>query len=249
MSDILVNDLHIHTVFSDGICSVEDILKDTDCNNYQLGISDHIFCKKLPNKSDVLNYIKMIEQFPVLKGGEIDLGEIGIIDDYVYSGLDYLIGSIHNIRINGANIKLGKYFDYRDKKRILNKDFVFDDYMCCKALDNILKVIEKDLNNNSINILGHCTVNPFYEQVNVKYRYQWENEVISICKKHGTAIEISGLWIEPEIGFICRVIKNGVKLSFGSDCHREYSNAYWDYFNFANENIKFKNGDLYRIEK
>lgn len=106
------------------------------------------------------------------------------------------------VRINNENIRLGKYFDSRDQKKLLNIDFIFRDYICCKALEKILFVINKELNDNPIDILGHCTVNPFYEQVNFPYKYEWGKEIISICKSTDTAIEISGLWIEPNVDFI-----------------------------------------------
>lgn len=245
----MVQDLHTHTVFSDGIDSVARISHYAHQHNIQIGIADHILCKKMCDKSSIINYFKTLDEYHVLKGAEIDLGETGALDDYLIDNSDYIIGSIHNIRMNGENIKFGKYFDSRAGEQILNRDFVFNDNTCCKALENILLVIRKELTTNPIDILGHCTVNPFYEQVNSKYKYEWEQELISLCKSTETAIEISGLWMEPSIDFIKRAIDRKVKVTFGSDCHELYSDKYFDYYIFIFHELGLSERDVKRIGK
>lgn len=245
----MIQDLHIHTIYSDGFDTIENILQKATENEIVVGISDHIFSKKMPERKNVLRYFEMLDQYPVLKGGEIDLGETGIMDDSIISKADYIIGSIHGVKINDNYIKLGKYFDDRDHKKILNSNFVFDDYLCCSALEEILITIQNELSQNCIDILGHCTVNPFYEQVNSKFRYEWENELISICKSSNTAIEISGLWMEPSADFMQKVINKDVKVTFGSDCHTKYSALYLDYFYFIRKTVNLKEGDVLKIAK
>lgn len=245
----MIQDLHIHTIYSDGIDTIENILQKTSENNMEIGISDHIFCKKLSKKKDILKYFETLDNYPILKGGEIDLEETSVIDDSIISKADYIIGSIHGIKINNDYIKLGKYFDDRDHKKTLNSNFIFNDYLCCSALEKILIIMKKELSQNHIDILGHCTVNPFYEQVNSKFRYEWENELISVCKSSNTAIGISGLWLEPCVDFVQRAINKNVKVTFGSDCHTKYTLSYLDYFYFISKNINFKEGDVLKIEK
>lgn len=245
----MMQDLHIHTIYSDGNSSLEKIYSQATENKIEIGISDHILCKTMPDKDSVLNYFDKLEKYHVLKGGEIDLGETGILDDILVSKADYIIGSIHNIKLDNQNIKFGKYFDSRDRNKKLNADFIFNDYECCKALEKILLVVTKELRQNPIDILGHCTVNPFYEQVNSKFKYEWEEEIILICASTNTAIEISGLWVAPNVDFIKKAINKGVKVTFGSDCHRTYSPRYLEYFNFVSEIINLKKGDVLKIEK
>lgn len=245
----MIQDLHIHTIYSDGSDTIENILEKAHENNMEIGISDHILCKKLPEKRDVLTYLDTLDCYPVLKGGEIDLGETGIIDDLIITRTDYIIGSIHSIKLKDNYIRFGKYFDDRAQKKILNTDFVFDDYLCCRALEKILFTIEKEVSQNQIDILGHCTVNPFYEQVNARFRYEWENELITICKSSQTAIEISGLWIEPSADFVQKVISKEAKVTFGSDCHTQYSAQYLDYFKFIKNTVKLNKGDVLKIAK
>ena len=86
----MVQDLHIHTIFSDGIDTIEEIIFKATEIGIEIGISDHIFCKKMPDKKSVSKYFELLDQYPVLKGGEIDLGESGIIDDYIISKSDYI---------------------------------------------------------------------------------------------------------------------------------------------------------------
>lgn len=244
-----MQDLHIHTIFSDGQVSVEDICSKANEYGIEIGISDHILCKGMRTKESVLSYLEYLARYPVLKGGEIDLGETGIINDKIVSNIDYIIGSIHSVNIGNQIVKLGKYFDYRDKRKILSDKYLFDDYVCSKALETILSILNDELSDNPIDILGHCTVNPFYEQVNAKFKYEWENEVIEICKKNNVAIEISGLWIEPSIDFIRRVINNNVKVTFGSDCHTKYDSSYFDYYNYIKNILNLKEGDVLKVVK
>lgn len=245
----MIQDLHIHTIYSDGSDTIENILIKANDNNMEIGISDHILCKRLPEKGDILKYLNTLDYYPVLKGGEIDLGETGIIDDLIISNADYIIGSIHSIKLKDNYIQFGKYFDDRAQKKKLSTDFIFDDYLCCCALEKILFTIEKEVSQNQIDILGHCTVNPFYEQVNSKFRYEWEDELITICKSFQTAIEISGLWIEPSADFVQKAINKEVKVTFGSDCHTQYSTKYLDYFKFIKKTVTLNEGDVLKIAK
>lgn len=242
-----MQDLHTHTVLSDGTSTIDEIYRESQVYGIEVGISDHILCKKMCDRASVVNYLDTLSGYPVLRGGEIDLGETGILDDLIVSKSDYIIGSIHSVDVGNQKVKLGKYFDYRDKGKILHTDYIFDDYTCCKALDVIWDTVRNELSANPITILGHCTVNPFYEQVNAKYRYEWENELIALCKTNNTAIEISGLWIEPCIDFIKRSLKNKVKISFGSDCHTQYTKNCMDYFNFILQNVNIEEGDTLTI--
>lgn len=244
-----MQDLHIHTVFSDGENTIDMIYRKSQIYGIEIGISDHILCKKMCDKTSVVNYLNILSNYSVLKGGEIDLGETGIIDDIIISKTDYIIGSIHSLDIGNQIIKLGKYFDYRSKRKILHTDFIFDDSICCKALEVILNTIRRELSVNPITILGHCTVNPFYEQVNSKYKFEWENELISLCRLNNTAIEISGLWMEPNVDFIRRTLAKKVKISFGSDCHTDYTENYFDYYKFILNHINIKKGDVLKIVK
>lgn len=244
-----MQDLHIHTTFSDGQESVGAIFEKSQKLGVEFGISDHILCKKLVNKDDILNYFTYLSEYPVLAGCEIDLGQTGIIDDYITSKADYIIGSIHNVEIDGEYIRLGAYFDYRSKKKLLSTKYIYSDYFCCKALEKILKTINYETLHNPIDILGHCTVTPFFQQVNEKFKFEWENELISICKSNKVALEISGLWVEPGIDLIARAINNGVKVTFGSDCHTQYSQEYFEYFIYAAKTIGIKKEDVLKIVK
>lgn len=245
----MIQDLHIHTIYSDGFDTIENILQKATENRIEVGISDHILCKKMPEKENVLRYFETLNNYSVLKGGEIDLGETDMIDDLIITKADYIIGSIHSVKLKDKYVKLGKYFDDRDHKKILNANFIFDDYLCCCALEKILMTIQEELSQNHIDILGHCTVNPFYEQVNSKFRYEWEDELISICRSSRTAIEISGLWMEPSADFVQKAINKNVKITFGSDCHTKYSTQYLDYFYFISKTVNLKEGDVLKIAK
>lgn len=245
----MLQDLHIHTIFSDGTDEIENILSVSKQNNIEIGIADHIYCKKLVSIDSILDYFSILARYPVFKGAEFDIGKAIILDDRILSISDYVIGSIHCIDIDGEVINFGKYFDSRAENKVLNSNYIFDDYVCCKALEIILEKIRKEVLVNPIDIIGHCTVNPFYEQVNSKFRFEWENALISICESSHIALEISGLWIEPDIDLIQKAINKNVKLTFGSDCHTPYSMSYLDYFKFVKNNLNLSEGDFKRFGK
>ena len=104
----LKGDLHVHTVWSEGKHSIEEMALVAKSLGYQyLGISDHA---KLPiaNGLDERRFLKQMEEIDkinkkirgirILKGAEVNILENGSLDvkDEVLAKMDYVIAGIHS---------------------------------------------------------------------------------------------------------------------------------------------------------
>ncbi|WP_113672655.1 PHP domain-containing protein [Vallitalea guaymasensis] len=217
-----VIDLHTHTLFSDGDATVEEILEVADGLGYKIGISDHVFCSKMTTESAIEEYLDKLEQYNVYKGVEANIGDYTKWSDRILGKLDYVISSVHtyNDTIN-QRTWLAEYFGYRAGHRDNYKqDYKTTD--CRYILEGILETITKTFQRTRVDILGHCTVLPFYEQlIDTDYINTWEEELLTLCEKHQVAIEISGLWKEPNTNFLKKALKKNILFSLGSDCHKK----------------------------
>ncbi len=105
----LKGDLHMHTKWSDGVYTTEEMVKAAIAKRYTyIAITDHSKSERIANGMDekrVLEYFREIEklqekypQIKILKGSEISIQADGGLD---YSGkilkeLDLIVGSVHS---------------------------------------------------------------------------------------------------------------------------------------------------------
>lgn len=220
MISMNIFDLHTHSVFSDGTLNVEQLIDAYQKNGYTLGISDHIFCSKLDNTEKIRRYLDYLKRFHVLRGVEANIGEDYSLPDDIDRDIDYVIASVHTAYSERENINLGRYFGIR-AGHIFGDTRKFSEDESKYFLENILKNAEKTFKTQRSDIYGHPTVLPFCEVLKGhRFLSDWENEIIALCIKYNKAIEISGMWRQPEEQFIRKAKKAGAKFSFASDCHR-----------------------------
>lgn len=213
-------DLHTHTIHSDGDAVISELLSVANKKGYGLGVSDHLYCSGMDTRSDVCTYLRELEEYPLLKGCEANIGDDYSHDDTIISRFDYVIASIHTVPdLLGGNVHLGEYFGERSGEDcVWNNPFSLSNSE--RYLSVLLPVIEQTMKTQRMDIYGHCTVLPFCEHLaGSKLLVDWENEVISLCKKYKIALEISGLWKEPGLDMVRRAKAAGLKFSYGSDCH------------------------------
>lgn len=213
-------DLHTHTTHSDGHASVKELLQVANEKGYGLGVSDHLFCGGMNTPEDVQNYLMELEQYPILKGCEANIGEDYSHRDDIISRFDYVIASVHDVPdLMGKSIRLSEYFGKR-----AGEDCTWNNPFCLghseRYLTALLPIIEQTMQTQRMDIYGHCTVLPFCEYLaGSKFLTDWENDLISLCKKYKVALEISGLWKEPGLDMVIRARAAGIKFTYGSDCH------------------------------
>lgn len=214
-------DLHTHTTFSDGEVSLESLVQQEQKLGRVLGVSDHLFSCGMFTLENVRAYLHALSQYPVYRGVEVNMEHTLCLPDDIAGQLDYVIASVHNVPDgHGGFIPLGEYFNKRSGNRSTyhqNYGTELDELY----LENTYKLIERAFAGQRIDILGHITVMPMYDDLQgTAFAIDWENAVISLCKKYEVSMEISGLWNAPNLGMLQRANEAGVRFSSGSDCHR-----------------------------
>jgi DNA polymerase (family 10) len=196
-------DLHVHSRWSDGTSSIEEIAKASQKRGYQyVAICDHSKSLRIAHGLDESRLMKQIEEidqinekleekfknFRVLKGTEVDILSDGGLDlsDKVLEKLDLVVGAIHS----GFKQEKGKM-----TKRIL------------RALENPL-----------IHILAH----PSGRLLGARDPYEVEmDELMEAAEKYGKALEINAYFERLDLDDIhCRKAKEmGIRVAIGTDSH------------------------------
>lgn len=215
-------DLHTHTQFSDGAAALSLLKETADKKGYGLGVSDHLFCGGMDTLLQIGEYLDALEQYAdILKGGEANMGEDYSMPDAIMNRFDYIIASVHAVPdLKGGRVMLPEYFGERAGDPGVKWIRDIDENRCEEYLEAMLPMVRHTMETMRVDIYGHCSVLPFCEILEgTSFLKDWENEIISLCLKYNAAIEISGLWKEPNADMIKRAKEQGVKFTLGSDCH------------------------------
>jgi len=196
-------DLHVHSKWSDGTSSIEEIAKAAQKRGYQyVAICDHSKSLRIAHGLDESRLMKQIEEidrvnekfgekfknFQILKGTEVDILADGGLDlsDKVLEKLDLVVGAVHS----GFKQEKG-----RMTKRIL------------RALENPL-----------IHVIAH----PTGRLLGARDAYEVEmDELMEAAKQHGKALEINAYFERLDLDDIhCRKAKEmGIQVGIGTDSH------------------------------
>jgi len=106
-------DLHIHSAWSDGLISIDDMIKRIKKFSYEyIAISDHsagnyygrgLNAARIGEKIKYINHLRStLKDFKILMGSEIDIKGIGKLDypDDIIARLDIAIGAVHSSFLN-----------------------------------------------------------------------------------------------------------------------------------------------------
>ncbi len=192
-------DLHVHSNWSDGTSSIEEIARIAQKRGYQyVAICDHSNSLKIAHGLDESRLMKQIEEidrvnekmknFQILKGTEVDILSDGRLDfpEKVLEKLDLVVASVHS--------------GFKQEQEKMTKRIV-------RALENPL-----------VNILGH----PSGRLLGARDPYKVEiEEVMGAAKQYGKALEINAYFERLDLDDIhCRKAKEmGVFLAIGTDSH------------------------------
>ncbi len=207
--DDIRGDLHIHTKYTDGKNSIEDMAKAAMDRGYEyIAITDHskrVTVAKGLDEKRVLEQIEEIEKIndklqniTILKGIEVDILEDGTLDlsDEILKRLDIVVGAIH-FKFNLSKEK--------QTKRIL------------KAMDNPY-----------FNILAH----PTGRLIGEREGYMFDIEkVFSYAKQNGCFLEINAQPERLDLSDIyVKMAKDmGIKMAVSTDAHNIFSLDYMKY--------------------
>jgi len=192
-------DLHVHTKWSDGTSSIEEIAKAAQKRGYQyMAICDHSKSLRIAHGLDETRVLKQIEEidrinekltgFQILKGTEVDILTDGKIDhpDKVLRRLDYVVAAVHS--------------GFKQEKEKMTKRIV-------RALENPLV---------------HCLAHPTGRLLGVRAPYEVDlDEVMEAAKKFGKVLEINATLERLDLDDVhCKKAKEmGIRMAIGTDSH------------------------------
>jgi DNA polymerase (family 10) len=192
-------DLHVHSNWSDGTSSIEEIGRAAQKRGYQyVAICDHSKSLKIAHGLDESRLMKQIEEidrinekmkgFQILKGTEVDILTDGKLDlsEGVLKKLDLVVAAVHS--------------GFKQEKEKMTKRIV-------RALENPL-----------VHILAH----PSGRLLGARDPYEVEiDEVMEAAKRYGKALEINAYFERLDLDDIhCRKAKEmGIRVVIGTDAH------------------------------
>jgi DNA polymerase (family 10) len=192
-------DLHVHSKWSDGTSSLEEIAKAAQKRGYQyVAICDHSQSLRIAHGLDETRLLKQIEEidrineklkdFQILKGTEVDILTDGKIDhpDKVLQRLDFVVAAVHS--------------GFKQEKEKMTKRIV-------RALENPLV---------------HCLAHPSGRLLGARAPYEVDiDEVMGAAKKHGKVLEINATLERLDLDDIhCIKAKEmGIRMAIGTDSH------------------------------
>ena len=239
-------DLHTHTNMSDASFPLEELVEVEEAQGHILGVSDHIFCCGIYTLRDIANYLELLKPYRVYRGVEANMEQRFDLPDEIDAQLDYVIASVHSMPDGrGGFVPLSGYMAKRaGAVSFYEKNYSSD--MNRYYLAYVLRLIEKTFSTQRVDILGHATVLPPCDELyGTKFLLDWENAVIDLCRRHGIALEISGLWRVPNMDMIRRAKEAGVCFSMGSDCHDRLQIGVLDYVELAIEEAGLGESDFF----
>lgn len=215
-----VYDLHAHSTHSDGRATVEYLIQKAKEGNYKTGVSDHLFCDHNDTLEDISSYLDHVCTLGIPVGGEANIGEEFPIPDQMLQRFDYIIASVHAIFAREAPFRINRYFAMRSG--FCDTWAGYNTARASEFLELAYKQMESHFSRYRVEILGHCCVMPFYDDIPYwsSEIIDWENAVVGLCKKYHVAMEITSMFCEPYERMLRAAKKAGVKFSFGSDCHK-----------------------------
>jgi DNA polymerase (family 10) len=192
-------DFHVHSKWSDGTSSIEEIARAAQKMGYQyVAICDHSKSLKIAHGLDESRLMKQIEEidrlnekmkdFRILKGTEVDILADGKLDlsEKVLKKLDLVIGAIH------SGFK-------QDKEKITKR---------------IIRALE----NPFVHIVAH----PSGRLLGARDPYEVDmDEVMEAAKKYAKALEINAYFERLDLDDLhCRKAKEmGIQVAMGTDAH------------------------------
>ena len=240
---MIAKDLHMHTAYCDGKDTPEDmVLSAVDKGLDTVGISSHSYTffdeSYCMQKEDIPRYIaelrylraKYFHRIHVLCGVEQDY-----YSDYPTDEFDYIIGSVHYIKVGDEYIPVDESVEIL--RAAVQKHFGGDVYALCELyFDTVADVVEK----TRCDIIGHFDLiskfierEPLFDTEHPRYVKAWKAAVDRLVT-YDVPFEINTGAISrgyrtqpyPDEEMIAYIKAKGGRLILSSDAHSKENIAY-----------------------
>lgn len=240
---MIAKDLHMHTAYCDGKDTPEDmVLSAVDKGLDTVGISSHSYTffdeSYCMQKEDIPRYIaelrylraKYFDRIHVLCGVEQDY-----YSDYPTDDFDYIIGSVHYIKVGDEYIPVDESVEIL--RAVVQKHFGGDVYALCELyFDTVADVVEK----TRCDIIGHFDLiskfierEPLFDTEHPRYVKAWKAAVdrLVTCDvpfEINTGAISRGYRTQPypDGEMIAYIKAKGGRLILSSDAHSKENIAY-----------------------
>jgi len=217
-------DHHIHSKRSDGTVSLEDRARSAATGRPH-GISDHYPWRTgMHTDDDVLRYVDDAARLGLRVGIEYDLGVAPPLPRSTHDALDYVIGSVHELTLDGKRLGYdlaGAHLKGRTAPPYSEAVRFADPAVQRRVLETHLTLVREGILETGIDIVGHPTMSPLAAlgDPEAAYPVDWQERFIALCVAHGVAIEINEAYGVPHRAFLERAHARGARFSVGSDSH------------------------------
>lgn len=239
--------LHTHSTFSDGKDSPEALILDAIDKGFEsIGFSDHSYMWFSPSQTrlsaeNMDEYFREIRRLKTEYKGKIDVFcgmEFEYYSEVPLDGFDYLIGSLHYLKLNGEVLGFDKKLD--DVLEYVKVNFGGDGLAFSKKYFEVLSTLPE---RGKFDILGHFDLNvknnqvgKFVDETSKEYLYAGY-DAIHALKGKILLFEVNTGCVArgyrsipyPTLDFLKEFKRCGFGAVVSSDCHnKEYLDCAFD---------------------
>lgn len=204
----LRTDLHTHTTFSDGRADLAATLAAARRNGFEIGVSDHYSSYYgIEGDRALALYLDALEQFPVYRSVELDLGAEQLISPENQAKLDYCIGSLHLVLDSeGKRVQPDR-----------GSPSSVQHYMRC-----VVEQYERGLRSGSYAMIGHPMFLPDLPREGQEELWTADlvKRFVDVVVETGAALELSTRYRVPSEDTMRAALAAGARFAVGSDGHR-----------------------------
>lgn len=191
---MITKDLHMHTCYCDGKNTPEEMVQSAiEKGLSTVGISGHSYTffdtSYCMQKADIPRYLaecrylraKYFDQIHVLCGVEQDY-----YSEYPTDDFDYVIGSVHYIKVEGEYIPVDESIEIL--RAAVQKHFDGDVYALCEAY---FATVADVVNKTDCDIIGHFDLiskfiekEPLFDVTHPRYVAAWQKAVDELLKRN-----------------------------------------------------------------
>lgn len=239
-------DLHVHTTFSDGDLSLEEVVSVAAERGVQIGIADHVSVRtpdRMVSSVDaVRSYLAALESAPVLVAGEFCWCD-RMYDDLppdLIARFDYRIGSNHGFALPDGSWASPWW------KTLPGVWAERPDELMEIMIHNIVDMIR----TMGVQIAAHLTLTPpallaLEPEVEAWWTGEREDRIVDALAETGVALEISSRYRLPHDRLLRKAKQAGSRFSLGSDAHHRNQVANLDWAIEAARRAGVTDADLF----